>query len=104
MSIQIFSQLVLSELELTESECKEAGFNPETLKCSACDKLSNFNLDEIITDCQRCCKKEEASAHDRYPMAVIEVCECNLGRFPQVNGKSSISGFGGYKFLNSSIR
>ena len=75
-------------MELTPEECKEVGFNPETLKCSTCDKLSNFHLEEILTDCQRCCQKEKSEIHERFPMAQIEICECNLARFPQVNGNS----------------
>ncbi|KAE9547956.1 hypothetical protein FO519_008833 [Halicephalobus sp. NKZ332] len=81
----IFISLTSAELEMTPEECKEVGFNPETLKCSTCDKLSNFQLEEILTDCQRCCQKEKTEAHERFPMAQIEICECNLGRFPQVN-------------------
>ena len=75
-----------AELELSPEECKDLGFNTQTLKCSACEKLSNFHLEEILTDCERCCKKEESELHERFPMAQIEICECNLGRFPQVNG------------------
>lgn len=42
---------------MTESECRDAGFNPETLKCSACKLLDKFNLEEILTDCMRCCEE-----------------------------------------------
>jgi len=29
-----------------EKDCIEAGFNPETLKCSSCDKLASVVADE----------------------------------------------------------
>jgi hypothetical protein len=80
-----FIASTFAELELSHEECKEIGFNPETLKCSACEKLSQFQLEEILTDCQRCCTKDVTETHERFPLAVFEVCDCNLGRFPQVN-------------------
>ena len=55
---------VLAELELSHEECKEIGFNPETLKCSACEKLSQFQLEELMTDCQRCCSKDVTETHE----------------------------------------
>ncbi|KAI6243793.1 15 kDa selenoprotein [Aphelenchoides fujianensis] len=73
-----------AEDALSVEECKEAGFNRGTLKCSSCQLLPQFHLDEIYTDCTRCCS-EESSVHEKYPYAVIEICECNLQRFPQVN-------------------
>uniref|UniRef100_A0A914BUN3 Selenoprotein F n=1 Tax=Acrobeloides nanus TaxID=290746 RepID=A0A914BUN3_9BILA len=77
--------LATSELTYTPDECKELGFNVNTLKCSACDILTQFQLEQILTDCQRCCTKDKVDTHEKFPMAQIEICECNLHRFPQVN-------------------
>lgn len=39
----------LDEMLISENECKETGFNPIQLKCSACRLLPQFNLEEIMT-------------------------------------------------------
>ncbi|EYC15326.1 hypothetical protein Y032_0037g3458 [Ancylostoma ceylanicum] len=74
----------VEEYSLSREECRSAGFVPETLKCSTCGKLSKFNLEMLMSDCMACCTKEQEDEHEKYPMAHIEVCECNLARFPQV--------------------
>ncbi|ETN87003.1 hypothetical protein NECAME_05723 [Necator americanus] len=83
-----FAEIV--EYSLSREECQAAGFNPETLKCSTCKQLTEFNLDFLMTDCESCCTKDQDDEHEKYPMAHIEVCECNLGRFPQVQGRDFI--------------
>ncbi|VDL66328.1 unnamed protein product [Nippostrongylus brasiliensis] len=65
-------------------ECKSAGFVPESLKCNLCDELGKFNLEMLMSDCLACCTKDKDDEHEKYPLAYVEVCECNLGRFPQV--------------------
>ncbi|CAI5447986.1 unnamed protein product [Caenorhabditis angaria] len=72
------------EYKIDLEECKAAGFEPETLKCSTCEKLTDFNLETLLSDCLGCCTKEEEFKHKTYPVAFLEVCECNLARFPQV--------------------
>lgn len=62
--VAFFAAIIFAELELSHEECKEIGFNPETLKCSACEKLSQFQLEEILTDCQRCCTKDITETHE----------------------------------------
>uniref|UniRef100_A0A0M3ICU9 Selenoprotein F n=1 Tax=Ascaris lumbricoides TaxID=6252 RepID=A0A0M3ICU9_ASCLU len=67
------------------SECHDAGFNSETLQCSSCNELPQFHLDQLVDDCNACCTPDEGEMqHQKYPLAHIEICECNLGRFPQV--------------------
>ncbi|KAI1730635.1 sep15/SelM redox domain-containing protein [Ditylenchus destructor] len=74
----------VTEDPLSEEECREIGFTPN-LKCNTCNLLPKFNLEEITTDCQRCCAKEaKEEEHERYPFAEMEICECNLHRFPQI--------------------
>ncbi|GMT23858.1 hypothetical protein PFISCL1PPCAC_15155, partial [Pristionchus fissidentatus] len=71
-------------LEMSLTECKEAGFNVESLKCSSCEHLNKFGLEALMTDCQSCCTAEKELKHEKFPMANVEVCECNLARFPQI--------------------
>ncbi|KAK5983382.1 15 kDa selenoprotein [Trichostrongylus colubriformis] len=71
------------EYKMSEEECKEAGFIPESLKCTLCKELKHFNLEMLMSDCLQCCTEDEEDAHPKYPLAIIEVCECNLARFPQ---------------------
>lgn len=37
--------------------------------------------------CYECCQKESGSSgiNKRYPKAVLEVCTCKFGAYPQVN-------------------
>ncbi|VDD87943.1 unnamed protein product [Enterobius vermicularis] len=71
--------------ELSVNECHDKGFNKDTLQCSSCSELSQFHLDMLIEDCKKCCNQDvDEEKHEKYPLAQIEICECNLGRFPQV--------------------
>lgn len=71
--------------ELSASECHGKGFNKDTLQCSSCGELPQFHLDQLVDDCNACCTKDaDEQQHEKYPLAQIEICECNLGRFPQV--------------------
>ncbi|EFO93570.1 hypothetical protein CRE_02632 [Caenorhabditis remanei] len=91
-----FSQV--EEYKIDVDECKAAGFNPETLKCGLCERLSDYHLETLMSDCQQCCMKEEEFKHNKYPIAILEVCECNLARFPQVQAfvhKDMARQFGG---------
>ncbi|CEF63594.1 15 kDa selenoprotein [Strongyloides ratti] len=67
----------------TIEECKDLGFNKDTLRCSTCDKLTQFSLEELYTDCKSCCWEEKDKVHEKYAFAYIEYCECNIARFPQ---------------------
>ncbi|CAI2349874.1 unnamed protein product [Caenorhabditis sp. 36 PRJEB53466] len=88
----------LEEYKIDVDECKAAGFNPESLKCGLCERLSDYHLETIMTDCLSCCVKEEEFKHSKYPIAILEVCECNLARFPQIQAfvhKDMARQFGG---------
>jgi len=84
ISIAVNSQKV-DDIDLTPAECLELGLNRDALKCSACEFLPQFNLDELFSDCKRCCTQDKTTTHEKYPLAQIEYCECNIQRFPQVN-------------------
>ncbi|CAB3406065.1 unnamed protein product [Caenorhabditis bovis] len=78
----VSAQLV--EYDINEEECRKAGFVPEDLQCGTCEKLGDFHLERLMTDCMKCCTKEQEFHHNKYPFAVLEVCDCNLARFPQI--------------------
>jgi hypothetical protein len=81
--------------------CLDAGF-AATLKCSTCDDLPRFKLASIYDQCTACCQPDQTNGvkvelfprfsknkllTQKYPFAHLEVCNCNLGRYPQVQGK-----------------
>uniref|UniRef100_A0A671MJC9 Selenoprotein F n=1 Tax=Sinocyclocheilus anshuiensis TaxID=1608454 RepID=A0A671MJC9_9TELE len=70
--------------ELSSEACREMGFSSNLL-CSSCDLLGQFSLGQLDLPCRQCCQ-EEAQLESRklYPGAILEVCGCKLGRFPQV--------------------
>ena len=53
--------------------------------------MVNFN--EIFISysekCKECCVKDDddSSSSKRYPKAVLEVCTCKFGVYPQIQGK-----------------
>ncbi|KAM3727613.1 Selenoprotein [Dirofilaria immitis] len=77
-------RFVFADVELNREICQERGFNSESLQCSSCADLPQFHLDELVADCNSCCREDYGKTeHEKYPLAHIEICECNLGRFPQ---------------------
>ncbi|XP_014230627.1 selenoprotein F [Trichogramma pretiosum] len=72
--------------EYTAEDCKSLGFNKAVLLCSTCDKFDKFELQEISSQCKECCLKDEddSSTSKRYPKAVLEVCTCKFGAYPQI--------------------
>lgn len=73
--------------------------------CSSCDELADFGLEElkwvyynlfiinisqIISSpsrphCKECCQRDQDSSVNRkYPKAVLEVCTCKFGAYPQI--------------------
>lgn len=78
-----FQSLILGEF--TAQDCRELGFIKSQLLCSSCDNLKDFGLEEIKEQCKECCQKESGtSVGKRYAKAVLEVCTCKFGAYPQV--------------------
>uniref|UniRef100_A0A914HEH2 15 kDa selenoprotein n=1 Tax=Globodera rostochiensis TaxID=31243 RepID=A0A914HEH2_GLORO len=77
-----FSEFI-DEERMSGEDCLLAGLNSDTLKCSACRLLGQFSLEEILTDCLRCCEELKIE-EERFPYAEMHVCDCNLHRFPQI--------------------
>ncbi|XP_001599355.1 selenoprotein F [Nasonia vitripennis] len=73
--------------EFSAEDCKSLGYNKATLLCSTCEKFKKFELNDIHEKCQECCLKDEGddnSSSKRYPKAVLEVCTCKFGAYPQI--------------------
>uniref|UniRef100_A0A8C7I3D3 Selenoprotein F n=2 Tax=Oncorhynchus TaxID=8016 RepID=A0A8C7I3D3_ONCKI len=69
---------------LSSESCRELGFSSNLL-CSSCDLLGEFSLSSIQPVCKQCCQQEvHMESRKLYPGAILEVCGCKLGRFPQV--------------------
>lgn len=66
-------------------DCRDLGFIKPQLLCSSCENLKDFGLEEIKDHCFECCQKEAGStAGKKYAKAVLEVCTCKFGAYPQV--------------------
>ncbi|XP_044270783.1 selenoprotein F [Tribolium madens] len=71
--------------EFTTEDCWALGFNKANLLCSSCEQLSKFNLDVIKDHCKECCHLDEsATVEKKYAKAVLEVCTCKFGAYPQI--------------------
>ncbi|KAF5271026.1 hypothetical protein FQR65_LT05376 [Abscondita terminalis] len=72
--------------DFTNEDCWALGLNKALLPCSSCDLLDTFNLDDILREpCKECCTQDENSSTERkYAKAVLEVCTCKFGAYPQI--------------------
>lgn len=92
--------------EFTTEDCKELGFDKTRLMCSSCEYLDDFGLEQIKyvspqilfgphiiishiffrrDQCKECCQKDDTTPlSKRYPKAVLEVCTCKFGAYPQI--------------------
>lgn len=67
---------IVEETNLSREECHDIGLNSDTLKCSSCHMMGQFNLEELMTDCLRCCKdKGKDGEHE-----VVLLTESRLSR------------------------
>uniref|UniRef100_V5IAF9 Selenoprotein F n=1 Tax=Anoplophora glabripennis TaxID=217634 RepID=V5IAF9_ANOGL len=80
--------IVLSETvfaEFSSDDCWGLGFNKANLLCSSCDQLPKFNLDILKDHCRECCHPDENGTSEKvYHKAVLEVCTCKFGAYPQI--------------------
>ncbi|XP_046467520.1 selenoprotein F [Neodiprion pinetum] len=88
MTLTVFSVVLvtIASSEFTPEDCKILGFNKANLLCSTCDNLNNFKLNDIEEKCRECCLKDDddGSSLRRYPKAILEVCTCKFGAYPQI--------------------
>ncbi|XP_058838338.1 selenoprotein F [Topomyia yanbarensis] len=72
--------------EFTSKDCRELGFIKAQLFCSSCNSLGEYGLDELKDHCRECCQKDaEGDGKLKvYPKAVLEVCTCKFGAYPQI--------------------
>ncbi|KAL1381016.1 hypothetical protein pipiens_013771 [Culex pipiens pipiens] len=72
--------------EFTAQDCRELGFVKTQLFCSSCNSLGEYGLEELKDHCRECCQ-QDAESGDKlkvYPKAVLEVCTCKFGAYPQI--------------------
>ncbi|XP_076622740.1 selenoprotein F [Colletes latitarsis] len=83
-----FSSTVnIAVAEFSADDCSSLGFNKANLLCSTCEEFSKYALTEIKDSCKECCLKDDdydTSGSKRYPRAVLEVCTCKFGTYPQI--------------------
>ena len=99
--------------EFSADDCKMLGFNKANVLCSTCKHFAESDLEKIqyvkiysiknyqspeykcisffisSTTCKECCLKDndyELSGSKRYPKAILEVCTCKFGQYPQIQG------------------
>ncbi|KAL5293460.1 SELENOF family protein [Megaselia abdita] len=86
--ILIFSfllvKIVFISSEFTSQDCRELGFIKSQLMCSSCDVL-NDGLEALKPHCLECCQQDKVLATEKkYPKAILEVCTCKFGAYPQI--------------------
>ncbi|OWA50713.1 putative 15 kDa selenoprotein [Hypsibius exemplaris] len=78
----------IEAFSMSAEHCLDLGFQSNSLHCASCQKLADFDLaDELGEQCQSCCKSgddDKFSEITKFASAVLEVCECKFGRYPQV--------------------
>uniref|UniRef100_A0A182PGA3 Selenoprotein F n=1 Tax=Anopheles epiroticus TaxID=199890 RepID=A0A182PGA3_9DIPT len=82
----LFSLLTVISAEFSAEDCRELGLIKSQLFCSSCSSLSDYGLIELKEHCLECCQKntESDTKLKVYPMAVLEVCTCKFGAYPQI--------------------
>ena len=62
---------------LYSSECRELGYDSNSLMCSSCDELKEFKLSALTNSCKQCCIKdrEEAEKPVRHKI-ILELADC----------------------------
>ncbi|GAB0096218.1 15 kDa selenoprotein [Sergentomyia squamirostris] len=80
-----FLQLVwLSGAEYSTQDCRELGYIKSQLMCSSCLNL-DYGLEDLKEPCLECCQADSDSPVSRkYPKAILEVCTCKFGAYPQI--------------------
>ncbi|XP_076546505.1 selenoprotein F [Osmia lignaria lignaria] len=88
--LHIFAFSIMMNIVSTEfsaDDCKSLGFNKANLLCSTCEEFNKRELTEIWNNCKECCLKDDdydTSGLKRYPRAILEVCTCKFGAYPQI--------------------
>ncbi|KAI4471683.1 selenoprotein f [Holotrichia oblita] len=83
--LKMTNDVVVVFSEFTTEDCWVLGYNKANLLCSSCDQLSKFNLNFLEEHCRECCHQDESSTSEKkYAKAVLEVCTCKFGVYPQI--------------------
>ncbi|XP_058122073.1 selenoprotein F [Anopheles ziemanni] len=82
----LFSIVSVVFAEFSAEDCRELGLIKSQLFCSSCNSLTDYGLVELKEHCLECCQKDTVSDGKLkvYPRAVLEVCTCKFGAYPQI--------------------
>ena len=65
---------ILSSMD--EATCLSRGFDSSILKCSTCQEMLQFKLEEVAADCMQCCRNvEEKKKFGKFSRAILEICK-----------------------------
>jgi len=68
-----------------DADCSQLGFSRSKLDCGRCRELTRFDLKSLEETCLKCChESDESSQKIKYAHARLEICNCNLANFPQI--------------------
>ncbi|XP_066255999.1 selenoprotein F [Euwallacea similis] len=71
--------------EFSSDDCWSLAFNKANLLCSSCEQLPKFDLGFLKDHCKECCSPDEnGQENKKYAKAVLEVCTCKFGAYPQI--------------------
>ncbi|XP_056647823.1 selenoprotein F [Diorhabda carinulata] len=83
ISLVVVPFIVLAEF--STEDCWSLGFHKPNLLCSSCDQLEKFQLTELLSHCKECCHPDESNSTEKiFHKAVLEVCTCKFGAYPQI--------------------
>ncbi|VVC89126.1 selenoprotein F [Leptidea sinapis] len=89
--------------EFSTEDCASLGFIKANLLCSSCDKLKDFNLEQLQEHCKECCHHDDSVAKEKkYARAILEVCTCKFPAYPQI--QAFVKGDKPAKFPNLQIK
>ncbi|CAG9764186.1 unnamed protein product [Ceutorhynchus assimilis] len=81
--LALFSNVAVAEF--SSEDCWTLGFNKANLLCSSCEQLLKFDLELLRDHCRECCSPDENGQENKnYAKAVLEVCTCKFGAYPQI--------------------
>lgn len=81
---------------------KNYGIHPNYIKKSKF-LVNKFSLSKCRDHCKECCQNDESNPlSKRYPKAVLEVCTCKFGAYPQI--QAFVKSDRPAKFPNLSIK
>ncbi|XP_074604548.1 selenoprotein F [Brevipalpus obovatus] len=83
--LSLFMLPIIFGQQLSDDECSRLGFRREELSRKRCMELEKFGLTSIKETCLKCVKADSADGlRKKYAKARLEICNCNLANYPQI--------------------